>query len=92
MVLFLLVVVLYLLCTSAYQHILDAICTFSFVESLVMKCVNALYETRCSNHVVLFVPKQHPVKDNLFANILFGPAYPGQFASRISIIGTFIFI
>ena len=34
----------------------------------------------------------HLVKVILFANILIGPAYPGQFASKISIISTFLFI
>ena len=36
--------------------------------------------------------KKHLVKVLLFANILIGPAYPGQFASKISIISTFIVI
>ena len=31
------------------------------------------------------VLKQHLVKVILFANILIGPAHPGQFASKISI-------
>ena len=36
---------------SFSQHVLDAICTFSFDERLVMNCVNTLYETRYSNFV-----------------------------------------
>ena len=79
------------------QHVLDAICTFSFNERLVMKCVNTLYETRYSNYwhlllLLVFVQKQHLVKVILFANILIGLAYPGQFPSKISIISTFIVI
>ena len=31
-------------------YFLDAICTFSFDERLVMNCVNTLYETRYSNY------------------------------------------
>ena len=53
--------------------------------------------------MLVFVLKQHlviiiiiieglSVKVILFANILIGPAYPGLFASKISISSTFIFI
>ena len=31
------------------QHVLEAICTFSFDERLVMNCVNTLYEARYLN-------------------------------------------
>ena len=43
------------------QHVLDAICTFSFNERLVMKCVNTLYETRYLNYVGI-CPKTAPSK------------------------------
>ena len=80
---------------------LDAICTFSFDERLVMNCVNTLYEARYSNYVGI-CPKTAPSNNNnnnrrlvtlavkviLFANIIIGPAYPGLFASNI--ISTFI--
>ena len=56
------------------KHVLDAICTFSFDERLVMKYVNTLYETRYSNYLLAFVQKQHLVKVILFANISIGPA------------------
>ena len=50
--------------------------------------------------MLVFVLKQHIVKvilfiinnQILFANILIGPAYPGLFASKISIISIFIVI
>ena len=42
--------------------------------------------------MLVFVLKQHLVKVILFANILIGLAYPGQFPSKISIISTFIVI
>ena len=43
------------------QHVLDAICTFSFDERIVMKCVNTLNETRYSNYVGI-CPKIAPNK------------------------------
>ena len=43
------------------QLVLDAICTFSFEERLVMKCVNTLYETRYSNYIGI-CPKKTPSK------------------------------
>ena len=66
------------------QHVLGAICTFSFEESLVVKCVNILYDTRYSLIMLVSVPKQHLEKVTLFANILIGQAYLGQFASRMA--------
>ena len=44
-----------------FQHDLDAICTFSFDERLVMNCVNTPYETRYSNYVGI-CPKTAPSK------------------------------
>ena len=45
------------------QHVLDAICTFSFDERLVMNCVNTLYETRYSIYVGI-CPKTEQKKYN----------------------------
>ena len=55
-----------------------------------MSNVSILFTRPGARVMLVFVPKQHLVKAILFANMLIGPAYPGQFASKMSIISIFI--
>ena len=59
------------------QHVLDAICTFSFDERLVMNCVNTLYETRYSNFVGI-CPKSAPSKGYSICKYINWTGIPGS--------------
>ena len=75
------------------QHVLDAICTFSFDERLVMNCVNILYETRYSNYVGIGVgPKTAPSKGYSICKYINWTGIPGSICIKKSIISTFIVI
>ena len=59
------------------QYVLDAICTFSFDERLVMNCVNTLYEARYSNYVGI-CPKTAPNKGYSICKYINWTGTPGS--------------